>query len=148
MKALKIIVLMAFSLFHGNALFAQQTIHFEENGVVISSVLADCSDPANGTANMYLLLTVTNTNDHAVEVRFTKQMFYGNKCIGCGESNPEQEVTVNLSAGGTSSGVCVDKRSGLSVFHSMKGNDHVEPLRVFRVDQALVTSLLTEKSEK
>jgi hypothetical protein len=141
MKTLKIMALMAFTLFHGDALFAQQTIHFEENGVVISSVLADCSDPANGTANMLRLITVTNDNDYAVKVRFTKQMWYRERCIGCNESNPEQEVTVNLSAGASSSGVCGDRVSRLWVFHSMKDNASVQKLTRFDLTEVSVHSI-------
>jgi len=145
MRTLTVIALTVFSLFHGKTLFAQQTIHFEDNGVVISSALADCSDPANGTSNMYLLLTIRNANDRDVQVTFTKRMWYGERCIGCKESNPEQEVTVNLSAGAASSGTCGDRKSRLLVFHSMKDNPAVQGLSSFSTENVAVVELNAQK---
>ncbi len=91
------------------------------NGEIrLSTVSLDCATAASGTKNHYLGIVAENTGSKTLKVRFVKELYYGNRCLGCNQAE-EYVVNLELAPGQKITGDCANLNKGLRVFHKSDG---------------------------
>lgn len=86
----------------------------------LSTVSLNCATAASGTKNHYLGIVAENTGSRTLLVHFVKELHYGNRCLGCKQTE-EYEVNLELAPGQKITGDCENKTKGLRVFHKSDG---------------------------
>lgn len=110
-----------------------------KDGVTIFSRTADCSDPANGIFNDYLLLKVVNGNEHSVTVSFDRMAWFDAKCKGCQGNANEQRTILELGPNTDMEGRCASREKNLKVFSKKHDLPNVAKLTRFEVSNLTIT---------
>jgi len=110
-----------------------------EDGITIHSRTADCSDPANGIFNDYLLLKVVNGNDQAVTVSFDRRAWFDDRCKGCETQSAEHRTVILLDSNTHQEGTCASREKTLKVFSKTHDLPNVAKLTRFEVGHLSIT---------
>ncbi|MCF8257381.1 MAG: hypothetical protein K9J06_07510 [Flavobacteriales bacterium] len=111
----------------------------EQDGVTVLSRTADCSDPANGIFNDYLLLKVVNANDHQVSISFYRSAWFDGRCNGCQEPTEEHRTVLTLGPTSMAEGTCASGDKQLKVFSKKRDIPGIARLTRFEVGNLSVT---------
>lgn len=110
------------------------------NGLSIHSELIHCESITDGTSKEYVILTIENQNDHAIELTFKKEIWYNGTCLSCDSESLEYAFTAQLEANGALKGSCT-VNNGLRIFAKMTELKNVRQLTHFELKQISVREI-------
>jgi hypothetical protein len=98
--------------------FSQESwqTYFKNETVIIEYRYEDCHDEQNGTHKQFVFLKVSNTSAEVVEISFSKEFWYNDKCTNCEANSPEHQVTLKLKPNSVDEGRCGTSNTSLKIF--------------------------------
>ena len=118
----------------------QDTILFENNQIKFQTKFVEYKEPNRSVIKNYVIYTVTNKTNKKLEVKFSKEAFYNEKCSSCGSL--ESQYTIILNKKEVLMGDCSNRKDrALKVFHSFKTNESNSVLTDLRLTNIIISKL-------
>ncbi len=105
---------------------------FSTKDISIAKQTLGCNDVKNGINKEYVFLKLHNNSKSQIEITFTTEVYYNNKCYSC-DNTSEYTHSITLDAGSSIEGDCDNKTKGLAVFSKMLDGSTSSSLTKFEV---------------
>ena len=90
--------------------------YFKNESVTIEYLYEECHNEQNGSHKQYVLLRISNISDKALEIKFTKEFWYDDKCTNCNSNSPEHQAILKLKPNSIDEGSCGTSNTALKIF--------------------------------
>ena len=91
-------------------------IVYQSSALNIYSNYTECHDVANGIHKEKVLLKFENLTNQDLELSYSREMWYDDRCLGCEENASEYTYTINLSPYESKAGDCATKDKTWYIF--------------------------------
>lgn len=112
--------------------------YFRNDQVTIETMDGLCDNQQSGISKNYIFLRVSNQTNKKIKVSFTREMWYGDDCIGCnGGSETTSELV--LEANQSIEGSCGSATKDLKIFKEMANGSEGTKKKLSKFDLKNVT---------